>query len=283
MSRTFGGATSNNVNFVLPLTIGGTTRMALVAGWWYPTTLTAGRGYWGCGGTVGAEIGATTSEIVLRTQNATTSGVWTTSGAGIVTNEWVFLAFFGTFLNSGSRWRIWKGSIDTAPVQVGGLATPTTAPSGNLTGQSTIALGNRGTGTTVSWIGDIGNVTVLQQGGSVASIPGPMGISSNYGTITVAEEDQLQNLYVRPIWSGNYFPESAFDSSYAGGSNNWCVTHFPMDAFSGGTTFNPLIYSSGLQSPLANASISAAQSLLRTPVSRMGFRNVTREFIAPRW
>lgn len=282
MSMTFGAATSDKVHFGVGQTIAGTVRMSLVAGWFRPTTLTAGRGYWGCNGTIGAEVGGTTSEIVLRTQNATQSGVWTTSGAGIVVDEWVFLAFFGSFLNTASVWRVWKGTIDTSPVQVGGLTTPTTAPSGNLTGNATIAFGNRGSAATAAFIGDIGNCFVIQQSGSVSNIPGPMGLWSNYGSINANEELGLLTRYVQPMWQGRFIPESAFDNSYAGGGNWFCFC-LPLDATPVGS-HRVQVFSSGAASTTLLGTISGAvSSSLRSPISRLSVQHVTREFIPARW
>jgi hypothetical protein len=163
MSYTFGGNTGDDINISLMINLGADNTTCFVAGWWYPTTLTAGRGYWSAGNIFGAEVDTTTSELRLRTDNSTTDGEWVTSGAGIVTNKWHFIAFMNASENTTvpGAWRVWVGDAITAPV----IQTPavSVSRSGDYTGNSAFYVGNKGTDT-VAFQGDIGWVMVITTG-----------------------------------------------------------------------------------------------------------------------
>jgi hypothetical protein len=199
MAYTFGAGTGDDLTWTLQVSMGATARSGLVCGWWYPTTLTATRGLWSAGNTFGAEIDATTSEIRLRTDN-TTDGQWTTTGAGLATDQWTFLAFMSTQLNTGSAaaWRVWSGTIGTAPQEC--TVTNAVAPSGNFTGATSFYIGNKGTGA-LAFQGDIDHVTVISSGAAAVAASNPFSIATN-GAITDEQALFTYQRYVLPIWLG---------------------------------------------------------------------------------
>lgn len=211
MAWTFGGVNNSRMVTSIFANIGNTQSMSLICGWWYPTTLTAGRAYWSSGPTVSARVAATTSEMTLHTDN-TTDGQWTTSGAAIAVNEWKFLAFMLTCFNTGpaAAWRVWVGKNDTVPTEV--TVTLNTAPVGNFTGGTTIIMGQLGTSGTVAFQGDIGDYVGISQS-PVTVGRGPLGLAA-FGAITQDEADNALNRLVIPIWKGDPFPEQAFQQDF---------------------------------------------------------------------
>lgn len=202
MPYTFGGGTGDDIVFTANNSIGASSRTALVTGWWRPTTLTTGRGLWSAGSVCGAEINATTDELLLRTDN-TTDGTWTTTGVDLVVNEWRFIAFFLTCTNTGpaAAWRIWAGNVETAPVAV--TVTAGTAPVGNFTGSAAYYAGNKGTGT-VAFQGDIADMAWLTTAGGAGATANPFSIAA-LGACTADEEENIYRRYVLPIWEGKIF------------------------------------------------------------------------------
>jgi len=211
MAYTFGAATGDDITWVGTNTAFATNRLTLVCGWWYPTTLTATRGLWSFGNVAGAEIDTTTSELRLRTDN-TTDGQWTTTGVGLTTNTWTFLAFMASCNNTGpaAAWRVWTATIDTFPTEV--TVTSAVAPVGNFTGSTSFTVGNKGTGT-VAFQGDIGEV-VIYQSGSVSGILSPFNFAT-FGTITQAEADWALAEFVVPAFRGDVFSKRANNVSGA--------------------------------------------------------------------
>lgn len=200
MAYTFGALTSDNISIAATLTTGANTNACLVMGWWLPTTLTATRGLWSFGTVFGAEVAGTTSEIILRTDN-TTDGQWTTTGAALTVDTWTFLAFLGSFRNTGpaAAWRVWSGTVDTPPVEC--TVTQNTAPAGNFTGNGTFTIGNKASTGTVAWQGDIDQVVFLTVS---AAVPGrcPLPHTGN-GNIAQSDADYIYQTLVAPYWLQN--------------------------------------------------------------------------------
>jgi hypothetical protein len=198
---TFGSATSSSVSWPHGPTIGATATALFVAGWWRPTTLTATRALWGFGATLGAEIDTTTDELRLRT-DTTTDGQQTTTGVDLVVDEWKFLAFFASFLNSGSAsvWKVWAGDITNPPTAK--TVAVAVASSGNFTGSTTFFVGNK-SGATIAFQGDIANIECSVTGASavVGVTTHPFGIAA-YGALTAAEEQHILETFVWPAWQG---------------------------------------------------------------------------------
>jgi hypothetical protein len=197
MTFTVGAAATDDVAFSSATNMGNDNGSQFVCGWWYPTTLTAGRGYWSVGNIYGAEIDTTTSEIRMRSDN-TTDGQWLTSGAGITTNKWWFLAWLSATENTtvAGEWRVWVGDLETAPVPV--TVTNPVVRSGNYTSSSSVAWGNKGTGS-LAFQGDIGWGTVMVTT-TVGSL-GPFGVSTS-GVISAYAEELTYRRWVLPFWKG---------------------------------------------------------------------------------
>lgn len=200
MAWTFGGGTQR-FNVAGGVSIGATSRTSLITAWWKPTTLTAGLGYWSVNAALFARIATTTSEIQVGTNNVT-DGLWTTSGAGIVVDQWHFIAFMLSTLNGtpSAAWRVWVGTELNAPTEV--TVTVNTAPAGNFTGSSGIILGQVSSAGTVGFLGDISDCAVISQG---VNTSGPLRTAA-FGAITQAEADLVKERVVWPMWLGNPFP-----------------------------------------------------------------------------
>lgn len=218
MAYTFGGGTGDDIlcslaNFMAP----GSGQAFLITGWWRPTTLTAaaGRGLWSAGsGAHTATIDTTTSELRLKTDNATTDGEWTTSGVGLATDTWSFLAFLLSTLNGtpSAAWRVWAGTLGTPPVAV--TVTNAVAPSGNFTGSTQLYLGNVGTGT-LAFQGDIDAVSALVPNASASATLHPFGVAA-FGAVSAGEEQFIYNRFVLPAWHG--FPLGNTPASVVSGN-----------------------------------------------------------------
>lgn len=222
MAYTFGGATGDDITLTTTGSAGGSAQTVLACGWFYPTTLTATRGYWSCGNTFGAEVDTTTSELRMKTQNATTGGVWTTTGAGITTNKWWFIAWLFSCNNTGPThaWRVWVGSIDAVPALV--TVNNGTAPVGNFTGSTSRTVGNKGTGT-LAFQGDIGWMTFINNG---QNLPGPFNITSD-GVFDVGTEGTTFANWVYPMWTGRMDIEFFMTPIGTGSAPSLC--HVPLN------------------------------------------------------
>jgi hypothetical protein len=219
MSYTFGGATTDDIVATLNATAGADNRGGLIAGWWYPTTLTATRGLWSAGATFGAEIDTTTSELRLRTDN-TTDGQWTTSGLGLVVNEWQFLAFLSATENTtvAGAWRVWRGTASQPPV----IQTPSVAVSrsGNYTGNADLYAGNKGTGS-LAFQGDIGWLVSILSASQPDIKQFPRLAAS--GVITDAEAAEVERRVVYPLWEGR---PNAWEVD---SPSSYILSHYPLD------------------------------------------------------
>lgn len=226
MSYTFGGATGDDVTWSSTTTVGAASRVGFVAGWWKPTTLTAGRGLWSAGNVHGARVAASTSELELVVDNATTDGVWSTTGVGLATGSWKFLAFLCNLASTPAvAWNVWVGDETTAPAQV--TVTNTTGMSGALTGNATTYVGNLGTGT-VAWQGEVENVVVGVSSAGAGSAVNPFGIAA-FGTTTTAEALAVEERFVRPIWQGEH--DTARRSGFTSGGWDWSYLPFAGPLF----------------------------------------------------
>lgn len=202
MPYTFGASNADDANIGSTQTALATGTMFYVAGWFRPTTLTAGRTLWSVGSTANcAVIGATTSELELLVDYTTTDGKWTTSGMALTVNAWTFIAVIISNLNSGPSMaaRVWAGTIDQAPREI--TCTQTTAPVGTVVGTSTWYIGNKGTGL-LAFQGDISDVAMMHSTGTGKDAA--LSIPATQGTITQDEADLFRQLYVEPAWRGDH-------------------------------------------------------------------------------
>lgn len=204
MPYTYGGVVGSRCQWTASLTQGGNGGLGVMTGWFLPTTLTATRRYFAYGAVFGARVASTTSEIEMLTDNATTDGVRTTSGCGMVVDQWQFLAFIWAVSNTGpaSNWRVYRGTVDTAPTEV--TVNNTTAPVGNLTGSTTVGIGNDQNNST-AFQGDIAHCSLFTT--TTTGVSGPLGISAAT-TITQAEADRIRDTWIMPLWLGR--PDLAF-------------------------------------------------------------------------
>lgn len=198
MSYTFGGATSDKITATRVLTL--TNGCWLFSGWIKPTTLTAGRGFFGTGttGTSFIAIGTTTSELKI-TLRATVDAVFDTSGLGLVVNVWQHVSVLVSQIGAV---RVWKGLVDSAPVEV--TVTNTTVGSGTPQNSTSLVLGNIGTTAIAAFQGMMEQCVTVSQ---ITPGPGaPLPIASN-GTIAQDEADVILANVVRPFWKGEPLPD----------------------------------------------------------------------------
>ena len=202
MSWTFGGGTGDDATLNIT-SIGASGTYFFGSCWVYPTTLTATRAIWSIGNNWTLRIDTTTSELRFISDN-TTDGEWTTTGAGLATNTWTFLAWAASPLNTGPTLalRIWAGNLDTRPVEL--TVTNAVAPVGNFTGGTSLTWGNRGSGT-VAFQGQMENCVFGAFNGTVSATLGPFSIAAA-GTINQTEADFIRDRYVLPMWQGDLYP-----------------------------------------------------------------------------
>lgn len=201
MSYTCGAATSDDISTTLTA-LGASGVSTFLAGWFKPTTLTAGRGLIGAGAVFGAEIDTTTSELRLRTDN-TTDGQWTTTGVGLVVNQWQFIAILNTCTDTGpaAAWRVWSGTSETAPLDC--PVTQAVAPVGAFAGSTAVTVGNKAAGGVLAFQGQVGTNLVVRCGtvGAISAMP-----IAAHGAISTDDATLVLNRFVLPIWKGNWCP-----------------------------------------------------------------------------
>lgn len=177
--------------------------VAVVMGWWHPVTLTAGSCYYannGDGATISMASGDT-SEININVYCSTTNGDWTTSGAGIVADEWIHISHFFELNNTGpaADHRIWIGRMGQAPQLV--TLNQNTAPAGTFQGNIASTLGNN----PAQSAGFDGYIEAFEQIKYYATLPSELnGVgTAEAGTIDAIQEQHVYNTIVHPHWSGN--------------------------------------------------------------------------------
>jgi hypothetical protein len=197
MPYLFGGATTDHITWPIGLSTGASATAVFVHGWWLPSVLTATRGLWSIGAITGAEVNSTTDELRLRTNN-TTDGQWTTTGVDCVVDEWKFIAFFLSCLNTGSAdaWRVWAGDVNTPPAAI--TLTEAVASSGNFTGDTNFTIGNKSTGS-LAYDGRISHVGLVATNATAGVTTNPFGVAA-YGAVTAAEEQLILERFVWPAW-----------------------------------------------------------------------------------
>lgn len=196
MPHTFGAHTGDKITFTAGDSI--TTNVAYLAwGWYLPTTLTAGRRLFSGGPTTGVQIDTTTSELHLIT-DGTTDDEYATTGTGLTTNQWSFVAVLGGRQGTSAvpAPRVWTGTVDTAPQAV--AVSQTVAGSAFNASNSSITVGNTSNGS-VSWQGDIAEFGIII-GQSSAKIA-PWHLASA-GAFADDEADRICRNFVLPAWEG---------------------------------------------------------------------------------
>lgn len=198
MAYTFGAATGDDINGISAGigNIGANSSNALVAGWWYPTTLTATRAYWGISVSTGMRVSGTTSEIGIAIDR-TTDALWTSSGAAIAINQWHFIASLFSVSSGGApAHRLWVGNNGDSPTER--TISVTTGGSGSGVGSTTRLIGNTSAAASLAFQGDIGQVVFTYCNGALAVLP-----TAAFGTITQAEADRIFSMVVLPLFYGS--------------------------------------------------------------------------------
>jgi hypothetical protein len=181
-------------------------------GWYKPTTLTAGRAYWGASTLTHIKVATTTSELAIARDRATTDSLHTTSGAAITVGEWHFIAIAKSSTGGASAIRCWIGHGSNAPQEV--TVNVTTAGAGAETAASPACVGNDSVSGSVAFEGEVGQVG---DGRFTVSPTSPL-CNATAGTITQAEADYYLQTVVIPYWAGE--PRPGFAGSGTGSVNS---------------------------------------------------------------
>jgi hypothetical protein len=177
-----------------------------VFGWFYPTTLTAARGYWGCtAATTHAEVAAATDEISFVFNRVTTDAVYDTTDADITVNNWWFICMFSR--GTGAAWmlppNVWIGTPTEPPTAR--TLTASTVGAGSYSGSGTdLGFGNTGPSDANAFQGDIGHVGQFHQfneSDPLLNVFGLNGVSSS--ALTTSESDYIYREFVVPTWFGD--------------------------------------------------------------------------------
>ncbi len=223
MSYTFGAGTGDDITSTIGVSTGGDNTLALVAGWFYPTTLTATRALWSWGNTTAGVIDTTTSELRVILAAGTTPGQYTTTGAGLVVNTWSFLAWLISTETTGpvNAVRIWAGNETNLPTEL--TITLATTPVGTPAGTASKTVGNKGTGT-LAFQGDIGWISFF---GIQNIFFNSFATVETSGTITQGEADNTLERWVKPLWLG--CPRVPMFTSSIVAASAFSVVHFPLN------------------------------------------------------
>lgn len=225
MPYTFGAASSHYMSKPVGSGVYGGSQHYLMAGWYYPTTLTAARGLWGGSTTATVRVGATTSEIEWIRDLATTDAVYSSSGAGITTNKWWFIAMLLDSSGTNNFVVYWIGDEQTVPVQVSG--TSLVSGSGGAATTSTLVAGNSIAGGSTSFQGHIANLFLLQA--TANTILNGLGFQPS-GATTQADIDRTYGKYVLPLYRGefNKFFNHGLSTAQSGSAAQNFVLFWPM-------------------------------------------------------
>jgi hypothetical protein len=174
----------------------------LVYGWWYPTTLTAGRSYFGnTGNSGGIKVATATDELILRVPCNTTSGDYSSTDADIAVNNWYFIAAAWVSVTGPTiDLAMWLGTMDTPPRLLSW--TVTVAPAGvvnNAAGELRMGQDNVNT---AAFQGLIHYVNPVICNHTASATLHPLGLSS-YSAISAEEETILYERFVAPAWAGD--------------------------------------------------------------------------------
>jgi len=209
MPFTFGANTTDNATIISTFGNAGGGIGGLFCGWFYPTTLTAGRYYMspGAGGVTnnfGIRVGTTTSTLQMAS-NTATPGLWTATAdalafpSGITVGNWWFIAALCNFVNTPvCQWNVWLGTLETPPTAM--TVVQNTAPSG-LSGTGSLLIGNGSSGGTVSFQGDIATIVYITS--TQGSTGNYLGLRTN-GSTSADEAEFVKTMWIDPIWRGQF-------------------------------------------------------------------------------
>jgi len=196
MPYTFGAATSDYVSPSV-LNVLSANQVSMVAGWFYPTTLTAGRALWTtvAGTNNRLEIDTTTSQLRWLTASPTTQGVFTISGNAIVTNKWQFIALVSSRAGSTESLAVWQATESDPPTLM--TITQVTAPAGSFVAGITFVIGNASAAATSAFQGDIGPFTMMAH--TNVNNLGPL-VTTSAQVIDAACQNVIQRFVIEPCW-----------------------------------------------------------------------------------
>jgi len=232
MALTFGAATSDRVVLTTPRVVHSDSDPLFMYGWFYPTTLTAGRHYISCGAFStnfsGVRVGSTTSELEWTSDFSTTKPVWGTSGAGITVDKWWFIACLtnGTVTGPNDGCQIWLGDAENCPVAL--TPTRSTAPVGSPATTTIFTIGNGfNTGANVAFRGDIADAgwVCADTWASNAQTTHLLGQTASNGDVDAGMIDYTYEHWVKHLWANEYpYHEIGKFESSSGSRWNW--THW---------------------------------------------------------
>jgi len=200
MAASSGAATADRFNMTSSFTVGGNNTSSFWCGWWYPTTLTAGRFYANPPG-MNIMVHTTTSELDLFFSLSTTARRLATSGAGITTGKWYFIAILRSSTVSASEVpTVWIGTLDSAPVQQ--TLTVTVAGSGTTAGGTTMTV--VGSAGSFAWQGYAADFLYFSD--ATNSILNMFGFAPN-NTPSADELNRVYSKFVHPCYRGKYPPQ----------------------------------------------------------------------------
>lgn len=260
MAFTFGAATGDDITWTdTGSAWGANQRSGVIAGWYFPTTLTAGRALWSAGANYRAVIAATTSEINIFFDR-TTDTQWTTTGLGLAVDQWHFIAILMNNFNTGvvTNYRVWRSVGTDIPTAVS--AAVVTVGTGTALSSITPTIGNASSTGTVAFQGDIGRFDFI-----VETVANSL-LGNTNGSISVENERRIFEDVVLPIWQGKS------PTFYKSGQNsNSGITHTVVDlAMNGG--YGRSVRNGGFTVTMdRTAAISGATpSLRRAPIPTIG-------------
>ena len=196
MAFTFGAGTGDDMTWTESASPWGSNRRSgVICGWYFPTTLTAGRALWSVGANHRAVIAATTSEINIFFDRATDTQ-WTTTGLGFAINQWHFIAVLMNSSNTGvvTNFKVWRSVGTDIPTAVS--VAVVTAGTGNATSSTIPTIGNISATGNSAFQGDIGRFDY------VVGTANNAFIANTNGSIDAEQERRIFEYVVLPIWQG---------------------------------------------------------------------------------
>lgn len=171
----------------------------ITAGWFNPSALTAGRYYYGAAntGTFGMTVAPTTSELRFVQDRATTDDTYDTTGAGITTNKWWFIAHMWAGNNTQGDAAIWVGDENTRPVE---MSVTETAGSGNVVTGVNHVIGNQHASASLAFEGEIDRITFIRSGSGLNAANLLFATSS--ATLSAETKAFALSRVLLPLWAG---------------------------------------------------------------------------------
>lgn len=199
MGYTFGAATGDDINGTINQQHGGDNSVALIGGWFYPTSQTNGRYFMSFGAAHGIKYSASSNNLFIVTDNATNDGQFQTTSGLVPPNKWSFIAALTALENTGvlAGIRVWVGDASTPPVE--NTLSTVISPTGNFAASAAMTIGNGGAAGTVSFQGDIDSVFALCT--TTVGVANMFSVATS-GVISDTEAENTYRRWVVPIWRG---------------------------------------------------------------------------------